>query len=117
MSNTIIFELCAEDRARLDRIIAALEGDGGHKNAMTGLPESKPEPQESQTEAPEVEAEPTVTMEALRALVQELAAPESGKYEQVKKIVNQYAPRVSMIQESDWNACHRQLIALKEGNA
>lgn len=120
MSNTITFELCAEDRARLDRIIAALEG-ASHKeapNAVTGLPEVPPEHPEAQPDpTPAEPAEKKITLEDLRAIVQELAAPNSGKYEQVKKIVNQYAPRVSQIPESDWPACYEQLIALKEGKA
>lgn len=126
MSNTVTIELCAEDRARLDRILAALERS--IPNAMTGLPEKQPEPeflfgkvhapaQEEPAEKPKQEDKPTITLAALQALVQELAAPGTGKFERVKKIVKQYAPKVGLIPEKDWETCHAELLALKKEEA
>lgn len=114
MSTTLTIELCTEDRARLDRILAALERTP--TNAVTGLPDEKPEAPEHKPE-PKQEEKPAIDLATLQALVQELAAPGTGKFEQVKKIVKQYAPKVSQIPEKDWNACHAALLALKEGKA
>lgn len=124
--NTITIELSAEDRARLDRILAALEHTA--PNAVTGLPEAQPvaderkaaeQPEEPEAAPWEVKEEPkadkpAVTLQALQALVQELAAPGTGKFDQVKRIVKHFAPKVSQIPESDWAACYEMLLALKE---
>ena len=125
MTGTITLELCAEDRARLDRLAAALESAARKEapDAVTGLPEVKTEEQEVKTDVPwETKAadpepkteEKTVTMDHLKALVQELAAPSTGKFEQVKMIVKHFAPKVSQIEEADWPACYEMLMALKE---
>lgn len=125
MTGTITLELCAEDRARLDRLAAALESAARKEapDAVTGLPEVKTEEQEVKTDVPwETKAadpepkteEKTVTMDDLKALVQELAAPNTGKFEQVKRIVKHFATKVSQIEEADWPACYEMLMALKE---
>ena len=70
MSNTITIELCAEDRARLDRLSAALEqrvtqeagitleiADPLHKQLAEAL--ANTEPQETPKEEPKVETTPT----------------------------------------------------------
>lgn len=104
MSNHITIELCAEDRARLDRlaeVLGQLLSEKNHinamfgvPNAMTALPEAEPVKEEPKPAEPE---KPTVSLADVQALVQKLATPTSGKRDAVKSIVNAYAKRVSDI--------------------
>lgn len=135
MSNiTVIVELCAEDRARLDRI-AGLLADNQPKVYQTVPTETAQEPATApeaeapvnDSPAPEAPEQPepaaaeepvkTVTKEELQALVQELAAPGTGKRDAVKAIVQQYAKKVSDIPEDKRAEVMQQLIDLKEGKA
>ena len=119
--NHITIELCTEDRARLDKIIEALEkakprcencvklvkdicdvknnGETANESEDVETPEqTQPEnetpPQaknEDDTEAPEV------TVDDIRSKV--LALTAAGKKEELKAIVKEYAPKVSEIPE------------------
>lgn len=99
--NRIEIALCEEDRARLDRLAAALEGmrvpevTPAPLNACTALPEV-PAPAEEVPAAPE-EKKPTVTLDEVRALVQKLVGPGSTKKEAAKAIVKSYGAKVSDI--------------------
>ena len=96
--NTITIELCGEDRARLDRILAALEGL--NKPLETTAVDVFAEVFAAPVKTPEAPAEtetPKATLADVQALVQKLATPASGKRDAVKRIVNEYAPRVSGI--------------------
>lgn len=121
MSNTITLELCAEDRARLDRLAAALEGmripevistGSGTLNPCTALPEA-PAPVEVDTPAP-VEEKPTATLDSVRALVQKLVGPGSAKKEAAKAIVKSYGAKVSDIPADKYDEALARLTALAE---
>lgn len=117
--NTITIELCTEDRARLDAILAALQKasprcDNCVKlvndlcNAKDSAPEAPQEPTEEEptntqpepekpTEAkPENESPaPEVTVEDIRSKVLQLTG--AGKKDEVRAIVKEYAEKVGDI--------------------
>ena len=124
MSNTITFELCAEDRARLDRLTAALEGMRipevtmsltGHAplNPCTALPEVPAPVAEDKPAEPE-ETKPAVTVADIRALVQKLLAPGSNKKAEAAAIVKSYAPKVGDIPADKYAEVWQKLTALSE---
>lgn len=111
MSNAIkvTVELCAEDRARLDRIFSALESCGTPYSAKLENAEAGAH---QETPAEEIKAEPASRVETLAATpelapakvvdlsdiqkkVVELSA--AGKKAEVREIVKKYADRVSAI--------------------
>lgn len=127
--NTITFELCAEDRARLDAfnakqdaILAALECCTGTLSTIIGREPQNP-PQETvsavveETAAPEPEtptAAESVSLEALRAKSRTLI--EAGKKAEVRSIIQQYAANVPSLRPEQYAAVWQQLIEL-EGRA
>lgn len=120
-NNLITIELCAEDRARLDKLTAFLEKRIGQVDELYGkeLPNrTDPEPAEAEpAEAtqpeptPAAEAEPVkdapnkpteatapqVTIEDIRGKV--LALTGAGKKDEVRAIIHQYATKVPDIPE------------------
>ena len=133
MSNTITIELCAEDRARLDRLAEALERKACDKcvSAAIQLAKAEQAPVEA-AEEPEnitpvskppgeekpVEVEPappaparTVDRADLRAMVIELSA--QGLKDQVRDIVKSYAENVKEVPEDKLAECYEKLEALK----
>ena len=107
MSNTITIELCAEDRARLDAILAALSDKASAPAepaavAPVAAPEEAPAPVQPEPEKPAVapaapaveEAKPIHTKADLLAKVQRLIA-QGGKKAEARAIIKQYADRVS----------------------
>lgn len=181
MSNIITIELCAEDRARLDRLSAALENNNPLTKAaaaITNLAKSakeaadaapadmpremrrfksmedmaeyakvawdaehaeaaqdaatEPEPEAPMNDTPAEEEAPTAapapseevaepapvpSVDELRAIVQELAAPGSSKRAAVRALVKSYADSVSNIPEDKRAEAMQKLIELKEGEA
>ena len=138
--NTITIELCAEDRARLDKILAALEKPRDCKGCVetvtkatehivetmtTETPEKQPEKSEpvkadehpaGVSTAPwepteATQEEKTVAVQELQKLVVDLCA--KGKKDQVREIVNAYAKKVSDIPEDKRNEVYAQLTALE----
>lgn len=139
--NTIIFELCAEDRARLDRVIEALESrpncEGCVRSALeyakeekdaakaetkeetpTTNPPKEEKPAETPTEHPldappidETPKAPAVKREDVRGKVVKLCA--AGKKEEVKKIVTEYAEAVKDIPEDKLAEVFEKLTALE----
>ena len=129
--NKITIELCAEDRARLDRLTEALEKRTCDKCVTTAMEyvknatEAKSEPtvaeeptiKEEETAPPGEETpavtEPTrkVDRAELRAKVIELSA--KGLKEQTKDIVRVYAPTVSSVPEEKLTECFEKLVALE----
>lgn len=127
--NTIIIELSAEDRARLDKLTAALElvGKGGTCNCKAEDKPTTPEPKakkskpekaaETPTEAADeptpttdtpteekptetATAAPTVTLEQIQQKVVQLAAGNGGaKKAQVREIISAYGAKVSDLKE------------------
>lgn len=137
---TMTIELCAEDRARLDKILAALEKQKDCKGCVETVskatehiveimteeppknePQATPEeevnkqPTEPEKVAP-VEEEPAteeelVTASVLQKKVVDLCA--KGLKDKVREIVNTYAVRVSDIPEDKRAECFEKLIALE----
>lgn len=117
MANTITFEFSAEDRARLDRVAAAVE-----KLVATGLacyvdptkgpeeehpvadpfpatpapaPAEEPKPAEPQTFAEPEPAKPVYTLADIQQAVVRLSA--GGKKAEAREIIKSYADKVSAI--------------------
>ena len=132
--NTIIIELCQEDRARLDKIIEALERT---QMVPTEVPvvvqdELQPEPipvaeaptdvQEAAAETveavnEEISSEPAeepakiIDLSDIQKKVVELSA--AGKKAEVREIITKYANRVSAIPAEKTAEVWAQLTALK----
>lgn len=106
MSNRITIELSAEDRARLERLIEALEGRACEQCTPTPTEELKAEEKPAQTEPTK-----TVDRAELRAKVIELSA--KGFKEQTKEIVRAYAQTVTSVPEDKLFECYKKLIALE----
>ena len=129
--NTIVFELCAEDRARLDKII---EGLGRHdcsrcandvaKYVVGTLetaqePANAPEPIKDETAPPEPEVvapateAPVATVDKsdIQRKVVELSA--AGKKAQVRDVITAYAAKVSDIPEDKTAEVWQKLTALE----
>lgn len=102
----LTFELGAEDRARLDKIIDLLSN-----GAAVGTAEKV----DVLKDEPKPEPEPTVTIEDVRLLVQKLATPSSGKRDAVRNIVMKYAKSVSDIPADKLTEVHAELVALDKG--
>lgn len=118
--STITIELCAEDRKRLDDILAAL-------TARTEPTAPKAEPKPATTPEQDIEAavpfdtkpepvkpQPEITLADIRKKVQALAAPSTGKNAAVKEIINHFAPRVSDIPPERYAEVMQLLTALEE---
>ena len=111
--NTITIELCAEDRARLDNILEQLK----QLTPMTVVCDVTPQEKKQQTatkQEPKQESAPTIQLTDLQTLVQELAAPGSGKRDKVKALVKGYAERVSLTPQDKWPEVYEALTALKK---
>lgn len=140
--NTITIELSAEDRARLDKLTAALE-QAGMGSACKCKAEDKPAPKTKQSK-PEKAAEtpteaadeptptttttteekptetatatPTVTLEQIQQKVVQLAAGNGGaKKAQVREIISAYGAKVSDLKEQPdkWGDVWAKLTALE----
>ena len=135
MSNTITIELCAEDRARqdkltekLDELIAVLES-----MRASGEPVSPhTEPQETPKEEPKVETppteevplqstvpdevvEPTITLEQIQQKVVQLAAAGADKKAKVREVISTYGTKVSDLKEQPekWGEVWQKLTELE----
>ena len=117
--NTITIALCQEDRARLDKIIEALEQARVMPvNESTAEVEAPNEAQEvmeafKEETAPEPVEEPAkvVTQADIQKKVVELSA--AGKKGEVRDIITKYASRVSAIPAEHTAAVWNQLIGLE----
>ena len=144
---TVTVELCTEDRARLDRLIAAAENANPFSRATGALksladrakdladealaqeaaeapqteaveepkknPTEEEKPAETEPAKPEEAPAPTVTSADVRALVQKLVAPGTGKRDATKEIVTQYAANVGSIPEDKLAEVYEKLKALE----
>lgn len=141
MSNTITIELCAEDRARqdkltekLDELIAVLES-----MRASSVPTSRyTGPQETPKEEPKVETppteetptqsiqepqetpraekiEPSVTLEQIQQKVVQLAAAGTDKKAKVREIISAYGTKVSDLKDKPekWDEVWQKLTALE----
>lgn len=123
--NTITIELCAEDRARLDKILAGLIGlqhdcNKCVESALSAMKDSI-EPVAPTTPIEPTEPAPAEPVEAPKAQkfkipdiqkkVVELSA--AGKKDQVREIVKTYAPKVGAIPEDKCDEVMAKLTALE----
>ena len=116
MSNKITIELCAEDRARLDRLAEALEKKGCDTFVTSATEPIKEEVTEPATDAvsedvTNSESVKTVDRAVLRAKVIELSA--KGLKEQTKDIVRAYAQTVTSVPDDKVTECYEKLIELE----
>ena len=130
MGNTITIELCAEDRARLDRLAEALERKACDKcveNVVEYFKTAKNDIQEqeaseavtepvcnekaSEKEFEALETSKTVDRSELRSKVIELSA--KGLKEQARDIVRAYAQTVTAVPEDKVTECYMKLVALE----
>lgn len=120
---TVTVELCAEDRARLDRIAELLtpvtmsdllkkvaEPTEAPQEAPAAAAEEKPTENPPEAEKP-AEAAPAPSEDELRALVQKMIA--AGHRDDVKAIVQGYAPRVGDVPEDKRAECIAKLKELE----
>lgn len=131
MKNVITIELCAEDRARLDAILGALQAGpncescvksainfvGHHQNPEAAAPDAPAEPE--QPAEPEPEAAPEPQPEAVkveRSDIQKMvvALSQAGKKDAVRSIVTAYNnTKVSDIPEDKLPEVFEKLTALE----
>lgn len=108
---TVTVELCAEDRARLDKIIDSLSelfiSEAVEVAPTEVAEEAKPEPVKE-------ELKPSVSLNEVRLLVQRLAVPTSGKRDAVRALVMEYAKSVSDIPADKLDEVYAKLTKLAE---
>lgn len=115
--NTITIELCAEDRARLDNILAALQSSGTPFSAPVKAPEAV-EPEKEGT-PPAKEEEPAQAETAAKpvdvSLIQKkvLDLSASGKRDQAREIIKSYADKISAIPKEKTAEVWEKLTALE----
>lgn len=126
--NKITIEFCAEDRARIDRLIAALENapvgtlvevEGIAPTEPEKPTEAKPEPVTVITEPnnwspggspdseivepevvdPEIFDGPAITLEQIQQKVVSICAANGAKKADVKAIINKYGTKVSDLKD------------------
>lgn len=128
MSNHITIELCAEDRKRIDELIAfagmiasEMKSKPNHMElapdgTITVTHEEHPVDAVVPHELPEPVAEPEqpkYTKADILAKVQKLAQPNSPKRAEAKAIVQSYAAKVSDIPEDKYNEVMAKLAELE----
>ena len=125
----LTIELCAEDRARLDAILAALQA--------VGTPFSPPAPAQTVETAPETHDAPAPvtggpepeqpaqdtqdgaeTQHVTHGMVQDLVITLAswGHKSEAREIVQRYAPRVSAIPDADLDAVFTALDAVRRAH-
>lgn len=141
--NSIEIYLCPKDRARIDKLIHQIdviagvialpvtgdkiEGPGKEKlkAAITEAvaepfpadPFPTPEEKPAEAEPSKEEAPKPVTMDQVQAVVRQLIKPGSPHRDEAKKIVQEYAPKVSAIPEEKLAEVFGRLSELDRGVA
>ena len=138
MSNQITIELCAEDRARIDKLMESMSSLDVTLCAASGLfsiratqtpsdapadaqPQEKTEAAKVPTpaqDAAETRTEPTegtaYKLADVQQLVVRLCSPEIGMKAQVREIIKAYAPKVTDIPEAKYGEVMVKLKALEQ---
>lgn len=140
--NNITLELCAEDRARLDKLAKLIEeflpptvelspdmlftpvANGAlidapkmPQEAPKAEPEKTIEPEEKAAPAPKAEEKPSITLDQIQQKVVQLAAGFGGsKKARVRAIISAYGTKVSDLkgQPEKWAEVWAQLLALEK---
>lgn len=114
---TVTVELCAEDRARLDNILAALQSSGTPFSAPVKAPEAvEPKTEEitpAKEEEPaqaEITAKP-VEVSVIQKKVMDLSA--AGKRDEAREIIKSYADKISAIPKDKTAEVWEKLTALE----
>ena len=141
--NSIEIYLCPEDRARIDKLIHWIDviagvialpvtGDkieGPSREELNAAvteavtepfpadPFPTPEEKPAEAEAPKAEPPKPVTMDQVQAVVRQLIKPGSPHRDEAKKIVQEYAPKVSAIPEEKLAEVFGRLSELDQGVA
>jgi hypothetical protein len=134
--NTIEIYLCPEDRARIDKLIHRIDVIAGVmalpvtgekiegptkeelKEAIVKAAEPYVEEPPFDVEEKPAEAEPPkVGMDQVQAVVRQLIKPGSPHRDEAKKIVQEYAPKVSAIPEEKLAEVFGRLSELDRGVA
>ena len=141
--NSIEIYLCPEDRARIDKLIHRIDVIAGVialpvtgdkiegpskeelKEAITEAvtepfpadPFPTPEEKPAEAETPKAEPPKPVTMDQVQAVVRQLIKPGSPHRDEAKKIVQEYAPKVSAIPEEKLAEVFGRLSELDRGVA
>ena len=132
---TVTVELCAEDRARLDNILAAVQNIGtpypapkAIQEAPKAIQEAPEKPQEAPkaevVEIPAPEAEkpaqaeepaPAITLDMIRQKVTQLMAAGAEKKDGARDVVKSYAPNITGLGEmpDKWPEIWAKLTALE----
>lgn len=111
--NTIEFQLCAEDRQRLDTIIDRL-------SALLRKPEPAPAVEAAAVKqeapaVPEAAPAPEHTRDELRDVVRRMIRPDCALRELAKDVVLEYADRVSKVPEESIGELIDRLLKLERG--
>ena len=107
-------ELCAEDRARLDRLIAALESAGTPYTAPeTPVEKPKQEPAHECGERPADPVPPKATKADIRTKVVTLVGAK--KKAEVESIIKAYAPSVTELPDDKLDEVMQKLTELEKG--
>lgn len=115
-------ELCAEDRTRLDRILAALENIGTPFSAPVAEVEKptqkapKAEPQvntQPEPEAPKAEEKPTPTVTKDEIRMKVVALVNAKKKDQVMAIIKAHAASVTDLPEDKLDEVMQKLTELE----
>lgn len=128
MSNRITIELCAEDRKRIDELIAfagliasemkstkpelKVVAPAEEHPVDAVAPHGEPDPV-AEPEAAPAEKVYKVTKADIMAKVQALAAPNNPKREQAKAIIKSYGAKVSDIPEDLYDEVMAKLVELE----
>ena len=118
----LTIELCAEDRARLDAILTALQAVGTPFSSPESAHPVETAPETHEAPAPvtsgsemEQPAQDTETQHATHGMVQDLVITlaSQGHKSEAREIVQRYAPRVSAIPDADLDAVYVALDAVR----
>lgn len=130
--NTITIQLCAEDRARIDRVIellgglqqpscsACVEGVAKYMDHAAAIMDAQPArdpapvPEAPAESVPPAPAAPSVTLEQIQKKATQIAAGPADKKAKLRAIVNRYAPKVTDLPESCWDEVWTALCALEK---
>lgn len=115
-SFTVQMELCPEDRARLDKILAALENSGTPFGAVqdTAVMAETPTEKPAEQEAP---GKPQATKDDIRKLVVSISAKGKEAKAAAREVVTKYAETITDLPEDKLDEIHEALSALTGGAA
>ena len=126
--NTIKIELCAEDRARLDKIIEGLaglrqpdcsscvEGVASYMAKAAEVMDSQataPAPVEAPVPEAPAPVKPSVTLEQIQKKATQIAAGSAEKKAALRALVNKYAAKVTDLPEAAWTEVWNGLCKLE----